>query len=261
MTHHTERRADCPFCDPPDTHGHLYQNSTTKAWICFKCGRTGKGALSVSWYGGGTRIDIERDLPHETLTDDWYEPLNTAKHLRAAAYLLKHHVPYYVARHYKVGVSRRSHLVLPVFHPTRSDHLLFFQLRSLQKKSFRSFGQRAAVLPLFDLTEHATGRLVVVESIVSAMRLSPHAPTVALCGKLVSQWQLNALRGMAWRRRLFIWLDTDAQAQTLKLVTNLREWAYMIVPIKTADYEQTGVDPCDVNDENVKRLLNRGDKV
>lgn len=247
-----EKRGNCPFCD--DTKGHLYQNTETECWICFKCGKSGKGDLpSVDWIDE-RQVDkstvISEDKANPTLRQ-WYRPIGP-EDIYALQYLKEHHISPDVADKYGVGLFG-SFLVFPVMVGKR---IVFYQTRHLTKKKFKNHGNRSWALPIYDCALEYTGVRIIVESIVSALRLCRFFPTIALCGKQASHMQITKLRQLCYKKQALIWLDAvDSVSETTKLILQLREWCKargVFTPIG-----EKGVDPCDLSDSTIISILSR----
>lgn len=253
MAIHHERRGLCPFCS--DKGGHLYQNIETKCWICFKCGKRGIGDIEPAPHWLGNRlVEAERKLPADKASTNWFRPIRPERDFAAVEYLLTHQVKLATAEKYRVGVWRDC-LVLPILDPVNPGSMLFYQLRGLRKKWFRGYGPRSQVVGIFDEAPRARGTYVIVESIVSALRLCEIVPTIAVCGKHVSLAQAHVLRLLCAQRRAVIWFDSlDSTKQALWLYNRIRNYAKetRVFFHKTGE---AGVDPCDISDKQIKGAL------
>lgn len=265
---HTERRGRCPNHPSGDPKGHLYQNEDSGQWYCFKCGKGGgSGTLpeGVKWITS-REVLAEKRLPKDRRKADWYERLEANKHPAAMEYLENHRVRYDVARKFEVGVADNS-LILPVFGA--DGRISMYQTRWLgEKKEFRIYGPRSFHLPLFEtflapktwhddtgqVTMPASGLIVIVESMVSALRLNPFVPAAATMGKTVSMAQVLRLRLLANQCRLAIWFDSDAHGKAWELRREL-DGTRKAVKVIMLEGDVKGTDPCDVEDLVVIRAI------
>lgn len=257
---HKERRG-IHACPPgtlnPDKTGHLYQNTITKAWCCFKCGAAGRGEPAAkAWLS--TRF-IDPEVPLEHVDTDWYDRLELSPSKsqstvvrRAWDYLESHNVDPVSAVRFKLGTYNRR-LIIPVIAPQSGQLVLYQERKLFGKKAFKTTGFRSQIYPMFHDDPVYPQLLIVVESLISAIRLSSFADTVALCGKQASTYQLERLKSET--RNILIWLDGDAFAHGVELMSTLLHRKSGRIGIAAKDIDTPGRDPCDYKDSDVRLFL------
>lgn len=256
---HRERRGVCPKCEADNT-GHLYQNVDTLAFICFKCGFKGRGELpEVHWLSETEERAAKIPKSKQTI---WYETeLSRTHHALAVNYLEQHHVPLDIAERNLVGVDGNG-LIVPYIDFGYEDQVYrirYYQTRTLRGvKQWRSFGDRREHLPLFRderFVKPDFPVLFVVESMISAIRLSTYATSVATCGKTVSMEQVSKLQRIGRNRRVLVWLDADARAEALQLQRMLLDAPRVRCTLIHDETDGNKTDPCDLTDEQVEKII------
>lgn len=255
---HTERKGLCPFCE--DKKGHLYMNEDTQCWICFKCNKKGIGKKlleqkGIQWITEPKKYYIGCE---ESYTYEYWETVKeeilskasdiSALNTRALEYLESHHVSLKVAKYCRFKVWKQF-LVFPGEY--------FIQIRYLYGKLFRTFGFKSRELIRYITTgEQFAGCVCVVESMVSAARLVPFVSSIALCGKVASLYQIELLRRYTYGQKVLIWLDSDAISYSMELVKVLTRGKTKVIPILSPKVDDApGIDPCDLNDKQVLKIL------
>lgn len=212
---------------------------------CYRCGYTDseyKGKQSLAELKRIQELNKAAESTELTLDlpNDYTEEL--PRHARA--WLFKAGITPSVWKQYRIGYSERlDRVILPVFDST--DKIIWYQCRALQK------GQKPKYLqPARDRSEiiFTTGnredlqRVIIVEDILSAIRVGKHIPTVSLLGtKITTQQAAN----LSKYNEVTTWLDADTAGRkgsykirkTLSLVTNVSNILTPLDPKELSDKE------------------------
>ena len=189
----------------------------------------------------------EIELPLDT-TCDWDKWPVAAK-----AWLMRYYVTQSIARRWGIGYSESMHrVILPVFN--EDGQLIFWQGRALYpSQSPKYISVKAVDKPLFKAhgPRHPHhNSVVIVEDMLSAIRISEHTDAIALLGTSADTSVLrNALAGY---KDILIWLDPDmpgrTKAQDLKRIIHLCTEARVLVEDYTAQ-------PKELNSEQLFRII------
>jgi hypothetical protein len=242
-----EIRGNCPFCG--DIKAHLYYNTTTKCWICFKCGKKGKGKNPII---SGELIRLQTI---ESSSTDKMLPLKNVLSKKglisnaARRYLVAHHLnPDIVAAKYNLLVED-TWLVLPVY---QRGELIYWQKRNLFKKIF--LNQTNVEKPVFWANSgRSFERVAIVESYINAIRLSPFINSVCIFGKYMTENQMAEVTGKC--KNLYVAFDSGVLHDAISLQKRLYLYgAKKVRPIVWTNYPD-GTDFCDVDSDIIKELF------
>lgn len=253
-----EVRMNCPECvnrgRSPDTEMHLHYNTDKRVWICFRCGFKGKGdppggeafrcVGQIKQMVGEQISDKARPLFDLLLENDF--SLITA---RARHYLESHHIePKNAAFRYKLLVDGTD-LVFPVY---RGKEIVYFQKRNLMQKKFSN--PLSMDKPVFWSEEYQNPRcVVIVESVVNAIRLAPLCTSAAIFGKFLSDSQCEEI--MSKSTSIDILLDAGETEASMAMARKLWTCGAEHVFIRKIPGE-IGRDPCDCDNEEIMNILN-----
>lgn len=240
-------RIDCE-CGDGKT---LIVNHNIKGYSChcFRCDTNdfaGKGKQTLAELAHirelneqAETIDLPLTLPEDFTTDI---------PLEGRLWLYSGGIHEQVWSHYGLGYSKSLHrVILPVYDSRRN--LVWYQCRALSKgqkpKYIQPSKERAAVM--FWGSRRDETRVIVVEDILSAIRVGKHCSAVSLLGTKITSAQAVALSKFS---RVTSWLDNDKAGKdgaykirkTLSLLTEV-------------DNIQSEVDPKKLSDKEIKVLL------
>lgn len=155
-----------------------------------------------------------------------------------------------VWKEYNIGYSESMRrVVLPVYNDT--GRLIWYQCRALLKGQKPKYLQprrgRDTVLFQSEPIRRNVQELVIVEDILSAIRVGRFKPAVSLLGTKISTAQCNIL-GRA--KRVNIWLDNDSAGRNG--ARRIRKAVGLITEVRIT---QSEVDPKALNDNEIKELL------
>jgi len=242
-------RKDCE-CGDGKT---LVINHTVKGYsrFCFRCDIddfVGKGKQSLAELArirelneAAKSIKLTLELPHDFTREI---PIH------GRLWLYSGGITESVWREYGIGYSESiDRVVLPVYDT--SNNLVWFQCRALHKGQKPKYIQpaRSRDNELFQVGYSKTNlqRVVVVEDILSAIRVGKHIPTVSLLGTKITTGQAARLSEY---EKVTTWLDSDRAGRrgaytirkTIGLVTEINN----IVTIK---------DPKKLTDQQIREIL------
>lgn len=245
-------RGDCP--EECGSGGTLSINHDHKRlWCsCFRCGYTESQSKGIQTLAELQRIkDLNdattKELPME-LPHDYTEEL--PRHARA--WLFAAGVTPSVYKEYRIGYSASlDRVVLPVFDDFGT--LIWYQCRALLKgqkpKYIQPSRDRSEVLYKGHRGSSGNTRAVIVEDILSAIRVGKHIDTYSLLGTKITPSQATSLSSY---KRVTTWLDPDTAG---------RRGAYKIRKalglLTDVDNIITDVDPKELSDEDIIKCLNK----
>tara|TARA_R110000851_G_scaffold57574_7_gene134080 strand:- start:15569 stop:16351 length:783 start_codon:yes stop_codon:yes gene_type:complete len=151
---------------------------------------------------------------------------------------------------YNIGYSpAMDRVVLPVYN--REGKLVWYQCRALYKgqkpKYLQPSLQRDAVLFRANEGEGSDNDAVIVEDILSAIRVGKHILTYSLLGTKITNTQASVI-GKSDRVR--IWLDPDRAGRTGSY--NIRKTLGLITEVTTIS---TTKDPKELSDQEIEEIL------
>jgi len=194
----------CPNCTSSDALAK-YENGT----YCFSCKYS---TLEI--------IKTLKNQNQENLTltpnqADWVS-LDSHKHISAYTFLKSYHINQQLIDKYQLMWSPQTNrLVLPFIYKTKC---VGGQLRSLDKRPMRKYlnvGDTGIWNPnnllATIVANWAMTTIVVVEDIISAIRINEILPAVALCGTKTDNSTKETLRKLG--KTIILWLDSDIPGQ------------------------------------------------
>ena len=187
------------------------------------------------------KVNLKLELPNDFTNDI---PLNGRLWLYAGG------IAESIWKEYNLGYSKSmDRVVLPVYN--REGNLIWYQCRALHKGQKPKYIQPS--LPrenvLFRSIERPTDDkgVVVVEDILSAIRVGKHIQTYSLLGTKITNAQATRI-GQVDRVR--IWLDPDKAGR--KGSYNIRKTLGLITEVTTIS---TTKDPKELSDQEIEEIL------
>lgn len=219
---------------------------------CYRCGFTDieyKGKQSLAELTriqelnkAAESIELTLDLP-----DDFTEEI--PRHGRS--WLFQAGITPVVWRQHRIGYSERlDRVILPVYDAR--GNLEWYQCRALQKgqkpKYLQPARDRSKIMFRVTRSGKDMERVILVEDILSAIRVGRHINTVSLLGTKITTAQASELGKYT---EVTTWLDSDTAGRqgaykirkTLSLIT---EVSNILTPL----------DPKELSDREIKKCLN-----
>jgi hypothetical protein len=219
---------------------------------CYRCGFTDieyKGKQSLAEL---TRIqELNKAAESIELTLDLPKDFTNDLPLHARMWLFKAGITEPVYRSHNIGYSERlDRVVLPVYDA--QDNLIWYQCRALQAgqkpKYLQPARDRSKVMFHVTLCREDVQRVIVVEDILSAIRVGRHINTVSLLGTKITTAQAAHLGQYS---EVTTWLDADRAG---------RQGAYKIRKtlslLTTVSNILTPLDPKELSDKDIRSQLN-----
>lgn len=221
---------------------------------CFRCGKIGyqnKGYQTLQQLEKIRELDklarsaVTRvELPHDTIFD--FELFSA----EARFWLLSASISGVLCKKHGIGYSPRlQRVVLPVYNSTGG--LSFFQLRRIVgngPKYISPSVDRSAILFVVTPDGSSLDEIVVVEDILSAIRVGEHIPTASLLGTSISTQQAAFLSKY---KRVITWTDPDSAG--IKGATDVRRIMSLTSDVRNITSE---LDPKLMSNDDIKEKLN-----
>jgi len=218
-----------------DTRDRLYVKRTRTGYLyhCHNCGLNGwvhgkrslspKETLQALEKPKKNQVvkDVKLNLPHEFTTQ--LSP-------KAQIWLEKYGITDDEANKFRFGMlPHRNRLLLPVYDS--NDSLVYYQTRYLDKPTkqnpkYLNVRASGAKNVFFICNHRATDLCILVEDILSAIKVGRQVDSIALLGSYIPPRIVDILQGYA---RVCIWLDPDKRAEALKYSKQLN--ALLGVPV------------------------------
>ncbi len=160
-------------------------------------------------------------------------------------------------REYRIGYSRTlRRVILPVYNA--NGDLIWFQGRAVFKGQTPKYLQPAAdrstiLFRGYDSSKPATknpnGQLILVEDILSAIRVGKHCDTISLLGTKITSKQANVLSSY---EKVFTWLDSDRAGQRGSY--KIRQTLGLVTEVGNIITEK---DPKELSDKQILEVLEK----
>ena len=245
-------RSDCPEeCGSGNT---LIVNHKPQGYsaYCFRCGYQafeGKGQQNLQELAHIRELNEQAESIQLTLElpDDY----TTEIPLHGRLWLYGGGLTESVWKDHNIGYSKKlDRVILPVYDD--SGNLEWFQCRALLKGQKPKYIQpsrcRDKVMFRVSKDGEANKRVVVVEDILSAIRVGRHINTCSLLGTKITTGQATEL---AKYDRVTTWLDPDAAGR--KGAYKIRKTLGLLTEV---DNIVTDKDPKELSDKQIIELLN-----
>jgi hypothetical protein len=239
----------CPKCRERggDTTGNnlgVYQDGHK---YCFKCSYYEPSGESLNTAGLGSRITNLQggqdalDAPRISLPSD-YSPHLAVGGLR---WLRQYGIKQAEIEEHKIGWSGENEsLIFPVFD--LNNHLLFVQERFFDnpRRKYKTHGKTEEV---FHILGPKTDTVVLVEDMVSAIKIARNFEVMPLWGSSISQDRI--LRLSRLYDRVAIWLDNDKAHYAIRRATHMRPFFDSVTTIVTE------FDPKEYDDDEISNFV------
>jgi DNA primase len=249
---HTARH-DCPECGAgTNTNAAIISHRTRGYSIhCFACDYNdfeSKGQLTLTELKRIAELNeqaqepiTQLELPHDYTTD-------IPRHGRL--WLYKGGITETTWKKYRIGYSELyDRVVLPVFDS--EDNLIWFQCRALYKEQTPKYLQpsrdKSGVLFRARGCTESTRNAVIVEDILSAIRVGRHISTYSLLGTKINTGQENVL---SKHKSITTWLDSDRAGR--RGAAKIRKSLGLVCETSNI---VTECDPKELSDHEIKKIL------
>tara|TARA_R110000822_G_scaffold46604_2_gene123971 strand:+ start:6794 stop:7576 length:783 start_codon:yes stop_codon:yes gene_type:complete len=239
-------RSNCTECGDGKTL-IINHNATSYSCHCFRCDFNdfvGKGKQSLAELSridelnkAAKTIQLPLELPHDFTTEI---PLSGRLWLYGGG------IAESTYKEHGLGYSKSlDRVVLPVWDANRN--LEWFQCRSLHKgqkpKYIQPARSRDRVMFRVGFDRETVQRVVIVEDILSAIRVGKHVPTASLLGTKITTGQATELSRFS---RVTTWLDPDKAGR--EGAYNIRKTLGLITEV---DNIVTLKDPKELSDQQI----------
>lgn len=229
----------------------INHNTNGYSCHCFRCDFSdfvGKGTQSLNELARIRKLNEEAEtinLPLE-LPNDFSETIP----LHGRLWLYKGGITESTWRRYNIGYSESlDRVILPVYDS--EDNLIWYQCRALhtdqKPKYIQPSRSRDNVLFSVEKSGKDLQRVIIVEDILSAIRVGKHIPTVSLLGTKITTGQATKLAKFS---QVTTWLDPDRAGR--RGAYNIRKTLGLVTEV---DNIVTLSDPKELTDEQIKETL------
>jgi|TARA_Y100000034_G_scaffold46622_2_gene57345 hypothetical protein len=205
-------RADCPECGAGTNTNAAIVNHSHKAYslYCNACGANPfelKGKLSLTELAHIRSLNEHAKQPLRSIALP--RDFSTDIPREGRSWLYKAGITESIWREYNIGYSEAMRrVVLPVYN--KAGNLIWFQCRAVlegqKPKYIQPSRDRSEVLFYSRRDKTGDSKIVLVEDIMSAIRVGKQTPTVSLLGTKISSYQANIL---SQYNTVYTWLDSD----------------------------------------------------
>lgn len=254
-----EIRVDCPYCG--DRKGHLYINRGTGAWICFRCGQSGrenklagksKQAHPPAPTADAVALFMQKMFPSREQRQPGMAMPSWTRAIRSEAplnYLSRRGITPAAIDGYKLRQTTDEQFIMAPFY--EQGAFVYYQLRGVDsplkknptKVEANGFG-KADFLFGYDQAK-GSDRLVLVEGWADAIIAG--AGAMAIQGKSLSRTQAKKVLSMQ-PACVTVMLDgdDDTTGQAVVAAKVLHSLSDGLLDIRLADLGSTGKDPADI---------------
>ena len=219
---------------------------------CFRCGPVGFDPHGYQNIAEIARIKLLNQAAAEPVTKELPNDFTLEIPIERFAWLAKGGISVARARNSGIGWSNKlGRIVMPVYN--EAGTLVYWQARAVSVGQFPKYTNppvpKASIFYTVKPDGHTgdTGRVIVTEDILSAIRIGLHVPSCCILGTKVSDAQAKYLSSFA---RVSFWLDPDAAGhsgasagkRTLSLVTR-------------SDIISSDADPKCLSDRKIREIL------
>lgn len=209
-------RVDCPVCGEGTNTKAMIVSHNIKAYSgsCFACSHQPfemKGKQTLAELAELKRINNESLRPREGSLQQLPRDYTSDIPLEGRLWLYANGITEKLKTQYSIGYSERlRRVILPIYNSQGT--LSWFQCRALlegqQPKYLQPSGDKHSVVFQSKLreTEHNSSTVVVVEDIISAIRVGEVCNTISLLGTKATTAQVNCLSKYG---TVITWFDSD----------------------------------------------------
>ncbi len=184
-----------------------------------------------------TELPLVLQIPEDTIT--------TGLPDKAKLWLYKYHMTQELWEKYHIGYSAAfDRVILPVYG-SEWEGLVYYQARALFKTKQKYLNPSVPKRLFYSKLEQSALFIVLVEDIISAIRVGETCYAIALLGKTLPVKDLTFLA----KKQIFIWLDKDAYAEAIKLQKRLTQLGCNVKIISTTN------DPKCYTDAEIKNII------
>lgn len=209
-------RVDCPECGENTNTNAMMVSHSSKSYngFCFACDHKPfemKGKQTLEELTELKRINNESLQPTEGARCELPEDFTQDIPLEGRLWLYSNGITDKHRRKYNIGYSERLRRVVMPVYDTKGD-LIWFQCRALVKgqkpKYLQPSGDKGSVVfqSKTERDKGTKGRVVVVEDIMSAIRVGETTLAISLLGTKADTNQINTLSRFS---NVTTWLDSD----------------------------------------------------
>lgn len=259
-----QRRSNCPHCD--DTRQRYYEKDTDGGtlFICFNCGKSGlkrRGHRTPAElrekYKDSMSTVLQSIIPSQQSVIPSYDkrvrlPYDFSYKIpsKGLAWFYKYAITDEDIKKFHFGYSEKyNRIILPIYE---DEKLLYYQARTLAKPSkdnpkyinIRQSGAKNVFFKAFN----DTSKIVLVEDILSAVKISHVKSALALLGSYIPSSIIEVLEPFD---KIVIWLDRDKLEEALSYAKKLRLYTGKQVSVIIKD-----LDPKEYSIDEIKEILN-----
>lgn len=249
-----EERSNCPDCG--DKRNRLYTrvvDGNKKVYFCHNC--NAKGIISDgTWTPSVALKELQRIMSKKDPTTFFEKKIRLPYDftlelpLKASLWLQKYSITLDEIKQFRFGWSpKERRLILPVF---QDNQLIYYQGRTFEKitkdnPKYLNIRQSGAKNVYFRRNHSDSNTIVVVEDILSAIKVGRYVNSLALLGSYLPPSIIPILRG----HNVVFWLDDDKYESAFKFMTKVATRGIKSTTIRTK------LDPKEVsNGEMLSRL-------
>ena len=217
---------------------------------CYRCGHT-----DVEYKGRQTLEEINRieELNKQTqsivLDLELPSDYTTGIPLQGRLWLYKAGIHEYTWKKYKIGYSEKlQRVILPVYN--KRNQLIWYQCRAIQVGQIPKYIQPAADRSkvMFEALGHNNAKeAILVEDILSCIRVGKHIKTYSLLGTKITTEQASELSKYKLVRT---WLDPDEAG--VNGASKIRRTLGLVTEVSNITSK---VDPKELSDKQIKGIL------
>lgn len=245
-------RQNCHECGNSNNSAVINHNVKDYSYFCFACGHT-----EVEPKGKQTLAELQKlkelnDAAETYRTESIELPSDTTYDLPLVARLWLYNggISPTVWEHYRIGWSESlQRVVLPVYSATGS--LVWYQLRAVhagqRPKYIQPSQPRDTIFFKVGDIKSPTTKCVVVEDILSAIRVGKFVDTISILGTRPSSKHINEL---AKYSKVITWMDSDRAGR--KSAYTIRKAVSMLTDVGNI---LTDADPKRLSDNQIKEQL------
>lgn len=223
-----------------DSRKRLYVTKTSTGWVfhCHNCAPTMSGhyadkqkQLTAPLKTKARILDVQHTKIKNTSTIKLPDDFTMTLTGEGAVWLLKYGITDLERRRHMIGYSPSSgRLILPVF---KDKKVIFWQGRLLetptkQRPKYLSVSAKG-VDKMLEI-QRGLDRVVIVEDVLSAIKVSRHCSAIALLGSFIPDSMFDKIKKY---KSVGIWLDADKYQQSLVYANRMREFGHRVITITT----------------------------
>lgn len=228
-------------------------HSVKSYWCnCYRCGFN-----DSHWKGQQTLAELKKiqglndAAKNIQLTLELPDDYSTEIPILGRMWLYKAGITEPTWRSHNIGYSEHLERVILPIHDSQGN-LIWYQCRAIHKgqepKYLQPARDRSSIVLEVGFEREDIQRVVLVEDILSAIRVGKHTPTVSLLGTKITTAQAAKL---AKYPRVTTWLDSDRAGRIGAY--NIRRTLGLVTEV---DNIVTDKDPKELSDKQIKEYLN-----